>query len=210
MTALIVFFVGISFPLGIEADWSFNEGKPMTMLSVFFLFAIGHFCLRIKDIVANDVNAARVWKVLGYTFIFLGFDDWLRIHETLDHTIHKIFRIKETNFTDHLDDVIVILYGVAVALILLRNVRYLLQFLPATKYFIPAAIFSAIHAVLDFIISSKPWIKTFVPDPQDLENVIIYSECVEEAFKLYAEVFIVSAIVCCYALARDRAKAVKV
>jgi hypothetical protein len=179
------------------------------MLSVFMLFAIGHFCLKIHHAIGRGVPSTALWKVLAVSFIFLGFDDWLRIHETTDRVIHKIFKIRETEFTDHLDDLLVALYAAAIAAILFRGRRELRQYRSALPFFIPASILAAVHCVLDFVVSSRSWIRGFVPDPIALEATIIWGEVAEECFKLSAEVFIVAASVRCYTVARDRVALVK-
>lgn len=206
VTGLTIFFVLLSYPIGWAEDWSFREGYPMTMLSVFFLFAIGHFCLRIRDDLGPHNPSSALWKVLGYTFVFLAFDDWLRIHETADRLIHRIFGIHETEFTDHLDDLIVGLYGLVVAVILWRGRRALLDFIPAARYFIPAAAFSVLHFVLDLIISARSWIRQFVPDEVMLEHTIVLSEVVEECCKLYAEVFLLATVIYCFVRVRKQSE----
>lgn len=206
ITYMFLLFVGIAVCVpSIELDWSFREGKPMTMMSVLLLFAIGHFCLRIKDYVRKENQLASVWHVLGISFIFLGFDDWLRIHETLDHTIHKIFRIHETEFTDHLDDAIVGLYAIIVLIIIWRGRRELWRYAGTSLlYFIPGALLAGGHIFMDFFVNSRSVLNRFISDPANIGQAIKWLEIVEECCKLYAEIFLLAVILRCFMLERDR------
>ena len=207
VTAMTLLFIAFAVLFNWKIDWSYREGFPMTRLSVFFLFVIGHFCLKIREECGNDVAIATFWKILGISFIFLAFDDWLRIHETTDRLIHSIFRIHETEWTDHLDDVLVAVYAMVIAMIIFRGRHMLLQFTAALPFFVPAAILSAAHCLLDFVVSARSWIRGFVPDPVALENTIVWAEIAEESCKIGAEIFIIATAVRCYEIARDRRRA---
>ncbi len=64
--------------------------------------------------------SARPFLISAVGFLFLGFDDLLSIHENLDKLIHLIFRMQETPFTDHIDDVILLTYGI-IALFFIKD-----------------------------------------------------------------------------------------
>jgi len=55
---------------------------------------------------------ARPFFISGVGFSFLALDEILSLHENMDKLIHAIFRMKETPWTDHIDDLIVLAYGV--------------------------------------------------------------------------------------------------
>jgi hypothetical protein len=55
--------------------------------------------------------SARPFFISAIGFLLLGFDEALSLHENIDKLIHIVMRIKETMWTDHIDDFIILSYG---------------------------------------------------------------------------------------------------
>jgi hypothetical protein len=61
---------------------------------------------------AGLASFSRFWAVAAAGFVYLGLDDVLRIHEELDRSIHGLLGWDPKHWlTDHLDDAIVVFYG---------------------------------------------------------------------------------------------------
>jgi len=102
-------------------------GKLFDFCSVIALFATALVsflaCRRLESesgLKWRQNPAARPFFISGAGFFFLGLDEALSIHENIDKLIHLVLRIKETPATDHIDDFIILLYGI-VALFFIKN-----------------------------------------------------------------------------------------
>jgi len=102
-------------------------GKLFDFCSFLTLFATAYVsflaCRGIekeRGLKWRDNPAARPFFISAVGFLFLGLDDVLSLHENMDRLIHFILRIKETPWTDHIDDFILLLYGV-IALFFIKD-----------------------------------------------------------------------------------------
>ena len=105
---------------------AFAEGRPGTYLSMTLLLAtaVVSFAIRRRRIAAGARPAAAlIWLLIGAGFVFLALDEGFEIHERLDRLIHSVGGFEETAWTDRIDDVIILAYGVLglAALILWRR-----------------------------------------------------------------------------------------
>jgi hypothetical protein len=91
----------------------FGERKAGTYLSFFNLVATGVVAASIARRLRGK-PFARFWWAAAVGFVWLGCDDLFVVHERLDRGIHAVLGLDpEHPVTDHLDDAIVALYGVA-------------------------------------------------------------------------------------------------
>jgi hypothetical protein len=95
----------------------FGEGRFTTAFSCAQLLAVAFLSSRIFRArrpfasMIGSISAAWVWAVIAAGFVFLAADDAFEIHERLDRIIHSVFLIRETAWTDRLDDAIIAMYG---------------------------------------------------------------------------------------------------
>ncbi len=95
----------------------FGEGRFTTAFSCAQLLAVAFFSSRIffarRPLASKvgSISAAWVWVFIAASFVFLAADDAFEIHERLDRIIHSTFHIRETAWTDRLDDAIIAIYG---------------------------------------------------------------------------------------------------
>lgn len=135
-------------------------------------------------------------------FVFLSFDELLRIHETIDHTIHKIIGIKANDVTDYLDDLLIIGYGIFFLWILVKGVAETKYFLRAVPYFIFATLSAGISMGFDVVGSSKPLLQNLFGEEKVLW-AITWFDVVEETAKILAECFLVGMFLKGYWIASD-------
>lgn len=210
LTAVLVLGVGIAALIpGAKIGWMFGEGDLMTCESFFALLMCGSIARRIWLMkiskMRGDVPAEiYTWKYLSTIFIFLAFDELLRIHELADGLIHRLAGVRPNDITDHLDDLFVALYGVVGLIILIRGRKELRHYISVYRYFIGAAVFTIFSIALDFLDSAKPLLRPLFPDPQTLQRVVDILDVGEESSKIYAELFFVGAFLACYVMVRGR------
>jgi len=100
-------------------SFHFGSARLVNIYSFFQLFATAYIAFlacrsleRESSLKWRQNPPARPFFISAIGFLFLGLDDLLSIHESIDHLIHAILRIKETAVTDHIDDIILLMYGV--------------------------------------------------------------------------------------------------
>lgn len=116
--SVVIIAVIIAVMLGEEPTHFMEEGEPLTWFSAFQLFAIALVCGRVLAIRKPEKlylfwkSRGFIWLLLSLGFVFLAGDELLQFHENLDGFIHDAINLKQTNFTDRLDDLIILLYGI--------------------------------------------------------------------------------------------------
>jgi hypothetical protein len=107
----------------------FGEGRFTTAISCVQLLAVAFFSIRMflkrRSVTpkGRPMSGAGVWALIAMGFVFLAADEVFQIHERLDDMIHGALALRETPWTDRLDDAIIALYGtIGVAVLwLFRN-----------------------------------------------------------------------------------------
>lgn len=206
LTVLIVVSVTIgACSESIRIGWAFGEGDLLTWFSFFLLIFTGIVCREIwKD--GNSVGTLdwtadkSLWRVLYIGFVYLAFDELLRIHETIDNTLHKIAGVKPSPLTDHIDDLIILLYGVAGVFILCRYKKEARKLFDNWHFFLGAVFFAFLTVVFDFIGNSKKYLISIFGSRDAANIVVSILDVIEESMKLYAEVFFVAAFFAVYKL----------
>jgi hypothetical protein len=104
----------------------FKEWQPGTYLSVLVLIAAGVLSATIAHGLGRTDPFARFWWIAAVGLVYLGLDDLLTIHESMDFEIHRLLaRDPEHPVTRHLDDLIVAGYGPIAAALAYRYRVYL-------------------------------------------------------------------------------------
>jgi hypothetical protein len=197
-TALMVAGVSWAALLDWRIGWCFREGRPMTWASFFQLILVAAIAREIWIAVDHSRSelcrgGAKLWRLMWWGFLFLACDELLKIHETVDHRICDLFNLDSSGSADHIDDVIVGLYGLAGAAILLRYWREALRLRAAPWYFGLAAAATVATVGIDLLGGSKELLSVYFPTPVALHNALSVLDIAEEACKIYGEVFFVGA-----------------
>jgi hypothetical protein len=95
----------------------FGEWRIGTFMSVGFLWGSAFLCHRNHRRTRGE-SVSRFWFWMAVLLAFLGLDDLLKIHETLDHLINRMMGWnKRWVWADRMDDAIVVIYSLpAIAL----------------------------------------------------------------------------------------------
>ncbi len=126
-----------------------SEREVLTYISILLLGMVSLAALlRAAGSVGRE---RRLWLSISSAFVYLALDDYLLIHERIGNRIHKIFQIRETELTDALDDVIVLLYGVAAITVVAAFWHFLKQYPGSFMYLGLAFFFLLSTIVLDLL-----------------------------------------------------------
>lgn len=174
-----------------------EEGQPITWLSVAQLCAISTFCflifsIRIKQISSDLKNYTYIWIWLSLGFLFLAADEMLGIHEKLDWLIHKSLNLEFTNFSDRLDDLILLIYGFIFLTVVRKNRKELNYYHSVINLFKLGVWFIVLMIILDAITNKSDIIAN--------ESINEWVGAFEDGLKIIAQGILLS--VTCYCFTR--------
>ena len=135
--------------------FAFNEKGFATQFSGLQLLGCSlvsllHF-LRVLSRRKGNMFDALFWLTLAVGFIYLSLDEIFMYHEKLDKYIHSVLAIKETPWSDRIDDLLVGIYvGIASGLIAL-SAKLKSFHLETKKIFAKALLIAAIMVLFDVI-----------------------------------------------------------
>ena len=182
--AVIALAVLVGQALDIRVETAFGERSPITWLSVFQLLVVGTLALYMLHLRREDLHLkfwqapALVWAVIGLGFIALAADEKFLIHENLDLYIHSILNLRETVWTDKIDDVLIGIYALTGVGIVLLNRQELKRYQNTQTLIIIAFAFLFLTIVLDTLTNGF----TFIPT-----SVQPWLKVGEEGFKILSE-----------------------
>jgi lipopolysaccharide/colanic/teichoic acid biosynthesis glycosyltransferase len=100
-----------------------------------------------------------VWLLIALGFCFLTADQLFDLHEGMDNVLHTLFRIRETAWTDRIDDFIVMGYGLCGLGVLWAYRHELAKFFGLLPFLAFGFVFFGLSAVCD-VASNRP---DFIP-----------------------------------------------
>lgn len=103
----------------------FDEWEAGTYASAALLVACAIASAAVARRLAGS-GPARFWGIVAAGFGWLAYDEVFRVHERLDRWVHRRLGLDPSHpVTDHLDDLVVALYGVAALFLAWRWRRHL-------------------------------------------------------------------------------------
>lgn len=182
--------------------YHFSEWRLITIYSFFQLLATSFACfLACKafeprpSLNWRKIASIRPYLLFTVGFAYLGLDEVLSLHENIDKLIHHILLIKETPMTDHIDDVIVLVYGL-IALVFIKD--FIREF-KKRPFMIPMLIcgFIMFFAMfgLDYVTNSKEQFVEFFGNASyaDLLHKRDIYRMAEDSAKILGESFFLAA-----------------
>jgi hypothetical protein len=135
--------------------WHFYEARAGTYYSGILLVASAGLSLAIARRLAGRA-LARFWLVAGVGFLFLTADELTLIHEGVDKWIHaRLGWPADDPITDHIDDAIMVLYGIVALVWAFRYRETLLRLRWATRLLSTAFVAFLVMESLDVVDVSK-------------------------------------------------------
>lgn len=182
---------GLSIACAILAA-GFFWTEVFEVVSFIVLMAIAVVCARIYAARRGPeagwlAGTERIWLLMSLGFIFLALDEALSIHETLDVLIHRVFALRETWLTDRVDDLIILVYGIAGILILYAHRSEFTGLAGYRVYFVIGFLLLVAMVVLDLLSNRRDFLyatgltRSWVPP---IHHAL---EVAEELTKLLAE-----------------------
>ncbi len=163
--------------------WHFYEHRAGTYYSGALLVTAAVLAFRVARRMTGR-RVGRFWSGASFGLLYLAADEITAVHEYVDKWLHRGLGWPDAHpITDHIDDAIVILYGIVAVVWALRYRDALLRLRWTTFLLTLAAVGFAVTSALD---------------------VLGVSTALEESMKLLTEALIVVAV---YAAGRDPALA---
>jgi hypothetical protein len=217
--------VAVALMLRLRPDALFGEGMFVSVLSAMQIIAIACVSLWIFQMRAGegetrlprglagraDVAAAsragyRLWLLASVGFLWLACDEALAIHEWIDHRIHHVLSLRESPWTDRLDDLIVLSYGVIGLSAMWRWRNELALFRRVRHLFIAAFALFFIMVGLDLLTNGYDVDISQLPQRARLEMLAGLSHVCEDTCKLMGESAFLAAFLAAAEVARRHAQ----
>jgi hypothetical protein len=118
-TVIVAFAIGQAFHLSRPIVMHFHENSWITRLSFVQLLAASvlawmTFHLRAgKFSLKNWRSPSTFWLIVAIGFAFLAIDEGFELHEIVQRAIFSAFDLKRNFFTVRINDLIMLLYGLA-------------------------------------------------------------------------------------------------
>lgn len=194
-------FITVGVLIGNPPEQYFSkEATYITWVSFFQLLIVAYLAWSIfknKSYTNILKSPALLWVIIAIGFLYLALDEVIRIHENLDNIIHRVFHLKQTAFTDRLDDAIVGFYGLIGIVVLYIFRVELKKHKKSLPIFLIGFSFFFLMVIADMSVNNNDVIRMFVSDKS--MRHIFYSalKIFEEVFKLIAECFFIGAFYSC-------------
>lgn len=195
--------------------YHFAEKRLVNLYSFFQLFATAYMSFLSCRILEKETSlkwhknaSTRPFFISAIGFLFLGLDDLFSLHENIDKLIHILFRMKETAWTDHIDDFILLSYGL-VAVIFIKDFVKEFKRHPYMVGLILGGIFLFfIMFCLDFLTNNVETFIYFFKDffSGDIVHKKDVFKMIEESFELLGEAFFLAAFTAAFVDIKIRLK----
>ncbi len=200
--------------------YHFSGRRLVDLYSYFQLLATAYIsflaCRRLEEETSlrwRQNPSARPFFISAVGFLFLGLDDVLSLHENMDKLIHHILNIKETPWTDHIDDFILLIYGIIAIFFIKDFIREFRKHPYMVGLIITGLGAFFIMFCLDFVSNNIP---TFSYVAEKLFSVNMGDNAIghmrdvfrmaDESFELFGEACFLSAFVAAFTNIRTRQK----
>ncbi len=176
----------------------FEEDGFITIFSVFQLLTISWLSFKIlqtRNVTRRRTlwsNSSTVWGIISLGFLFLAADEFFQIHEKIDFGIHHFFNMRETGFTDRLDDILVGLYVLVGISTLIAYRDELKTHRRAFPFFIYGFVLLFVMIAID-VLTNRDDILRILFDYYLANDILVWLSHLEDSLKIFAEAFFVLA-----------------
>ncbi len=202
IVATNVFVIGGSIVNGLlngDPQYSFDEGDFVTEVSGWQLalcavagsINFSFFLAWTKKLFSLD---SLFWLILVAGFVYLSFDEIFMYHERLDKYLHFVLSIRETPWTDRIDDLLVGLYVSLASLLVVLSAR-VQSFSEASKRIFIRALFVAAGMVALDIVTNGAEFTDWLFGPVLGEFMRVWLSVIEECFKLIASALLLLGLI---------------
>jgi hypothetical protein len=169
-----------------------RDSRDMEVSSFFILLVTASIVWRIFLVrrppgTSALGSPARIWLFISLGFAYLALDEALDFHEGIDFGVHWLLGMTETGLTDRLDDMIILVYGVAGLIIIFRHRNEFRSFGDGRILFIGGFAFLVLMVAVDAGSNRPDLLEASGLDPRAAHRVLRVMEFLEEFLKLPAE-----------------------
>lgn len=185
--------------------YHFAEIRLVTIYSFLQLLATAYISFLTCKSLGSESSlrwrenpSVRPFLLSAIGFLYLGFDEILSLHENIDKLIHHILFLKETPWTDHLDDFILLAYGLVALYFIKDFIREFKRHLFMVHLIIGGFLLFFVMFCLDFVTNSiESFTQFFFTNISyaDLSHKRDVFRMIEDSVKLLGEAFFLSAFV---------------
>ena len=200
--------LGLGFALQHSPTAYTGEGEPITWLSFVHLLVTSgiaggiFYCRTGGSLREGWRNPAFVWLLIALGFFFLAIDEVAKIHESLDHFVHRVLQLQETGLTDRLDDAIMLGYGLIGVAVLYVYRCELGHYRAALPLVLCGFVLFVCMGLLDALVNRND-IFFFMGISQEGSDFLgKWLSGVEEGLKIFAEAALLGAAYSCLYLIR--------
>lgn len=202
IVAINIFVIGGSIINGLlngDPQYSFDEGDFVTEVSGWQLalcavvgsINFSFFLAWKKKLFSLD---SLFWLILVAGFVYLAFDEIFMYHERFDKYLHFALSIRETPWTDRIDDLLVGLYVALASLVMILSVKVQSFSEAAKKIFIRALFLAAGMVALDIITNGAEF-TDWLFGPALGEFMRVWLSVAEECLKLLASALLLVGLI---------------
>jgi lipopolysaccharide/colanic/teichoic acid biosynthesis glycosyltransferase/glycosyltransferase involved in cell wall biosynthesis len=185
-----------------------GDNRPVSDFSALQLLVVAWLAMAIYHARKPDSEGPHlqqprlVWLLIALGFCFLTVDQLFDLHERADRAIHTLFRIQETAWTDRLDDLIVISFGVCGLGVLFACRRELTKFFGLLPFLAIGFVFFGLSAACDIASNRHDLLPSFFANPTIGEGVYRWVAAADQIFTVIAECFFAAGFYYVWRLAR--------
>ncbi len=172
-----------------------GDNRPVSDFSALQLLVVAWLAMAIYHArkpasAAPHLQQPRlVWLLIALGFAFLTADQRFDLHERMDNVLHAVFHIQETAWTDRLDDLIVVGYGLCGLGVLFGYRHELAKFFGILPFLAIGFGFFALSAVSDIASNRPDFLPTLFVSPALGAWVYRWVAAADQVFTLIAECF---------------------
>ena len=160
--AVVLVALALEFA-GFRRRGGFAEHSLATFYSVLMLVGISLIAFHTARLRARQTNgpathAPLFWRLVGVSFLYLALDEGAQIHEHLDRWFHQALGIAETAWTDRIDDLILLIYGMAGLVLIYLFRSEMLRSEKVRRYLVYAFLLFLITVLLDVLTNRSEYL----------------------------------------------------
>ena len=186
-----------------------DESGYITYLSFLQLSIAGVLSLKIyrKVRFSRQLNKTSwFWLIASIGLFFLALDDLIGIHEQIDLWIHDLFKFKETDLTDLIDDLIVVGYLAIFLIYVAFKWQTVKVFQQTFIFFQLGFILALVMAVLDLFSNNTLFISMVTEDGELVLAIQEWLGVIEDSAKIFAEGMFIIGIYKCWQIVKTTSK----
>lgn len=203
----VTLVVLLSLLQGERPDAQFAEGGLMTYFSAGQLGVLAGLSLelfvvrRFRRIGAAHARRSWIWLIIAAGMIGLACDEAFELHERLDLALHQWLGLRESPWTDRIDDLIVLGYGLTGLALLWLYRGELMRFRRIWPYLAIAFTLFFTMVGLDLLTNSYSIAPERIGSPAMLANATAWANVLEDSCKIVSEAAFLGAFIAMLCLA---------